>query len=356
MATTAHINRIATAVPPHDVHRKFLDYAPQMLTDPRKQRLFHRMAERSQIEHRYSVMEPSPDRDRLDSAGIFLPGAFPGTGERMGLYERHAAALALQGIAALGLAGSERPTHLIVSTCTGLHAPGIDLEIMRSLELDDGIERTVVGFMGCYAAINGLKLARHIVRSDPAARVLMVNVELCTLHLQWTEDLEELLSFMIFADGSAATLVSADPTGLEILGFEAAVIPGSAEEITWRVGGQGFDMRLAGTVPGIVGHALPAIVDGLRNRFRVNDLSLWAVHPGGRSILDAAETSLGLAPDALAASRRVLREYGNMSSPTVMFVLKALMDDAADGAAGAALAFGPGLTAETMVFRKAGHA
>lgn len=356
MAAPAYINRIATAVPPHDVHRKFLDYAPQMLSDPRKRRLFHRMAERSQIEHRYSVMAPSLETTQLDSAGIFLPRAFPCTRDRMGLYERHASALALQGIGALGLSEQERPTHLIITTCTGLHAPGVDLEIMRSLELDDGVERTVIGFMGCYAAINGLKLARHIVRSDPAARILMVNVELCTLHLQWTEDLEELLSFMIFADGCAATLISADPSGLEILGFAAAVIPGSAGEITWRVGGQGFDMRLAGTVPGIVGHALPDIVDGLRNKFRVNDLSLWAVHPGGRSILDAAETSLGLPADALAASRRVLRDYGNMSSPTVMFVLKELMDKAASGQAGAALAFGPGLTAETMVFRAAGHA
>lgn len=356
MAATAYINRIGTAVPPHDVHRKFLDYVPQMLSDQRKRRLLSRMAERSQIEHRYSVMAPSPDADRLDSAGIFLPRAFPCTRDRMGIYERHASALALQGIAALGLADQERPTHLIVTTCTGLHAPGIDLEIMRRLGLDEGIERTVVGFMGCYAAINGLKLARHIVRSDPVARVLMVNVELCTLHLQWTEDLEELLSFMIFADGCAATLISAEPSGLEILGFDASVVPDTEGEITWRVGGQGFDMRLAGTVPGILGRALPGIVDGLRNRFRVNDLSLWAVHPGGRSILDAAETSLGLPAEALAPSRRVLRDYGNMSSPTVMFVLKDLMDIAADGQAGAALAFGPGLTAETMVFRTAGHA
>ncbi len=356
MAAPAYINRIATAVPPHDVHRKFLDYAPQMLSDPRKRRLFHRMAERSQIEHRYSVMAPSPEAAELDSAGIFLPRAFPGTRDRMNLYERHAAALALQGIAALGLSGEERPTHLIVTTCTGLHAPGIDLEIMRNLALDDGVERTVVGFMGCYAAINGLKLARHIVRSQPAARVLMVNVELCTLHLQWTEDLEELLSFMIFADGCAATLISADPRGLEMLGFEAAVIPGSEREITWRVGDQGFDMRLAGTVPGIVGRALPDIVGRLRGKFRINDLSLWAVHPGGRSILDAVESSLALPGEALAASRRVLRDYGNMSSPTVMFVLKALMDEAGGGEAGAALAFGPGLTAETMIFRTAGHA
>lgn len=356
MAATAYINRIGTATPPHDVHRKFLDYAPQMLSDGRKRRLFHRMAERSHIEHRYSVVEPSPVADRLDAGTLFAPGAFPCTRARMEVFERHAPELALRGIAALHLCGHEIPTHLIVTTCTGLHAPGIDLEIMRRLNLDSGVERTVIGFMGCYAAINGLKLAHHIVRSEPAARVLMVNVELCTLHLQQTEDLEELLSFMIFADGCAASLISADPAGLEILGFGTAVIPDSEDQITWHVGGQGFDMRLAGGVPATIGQALPGIMSKLQNRFRINDLALWAVHPGGRSILDAVETSLGLAPAALSASREVLRRYGNMSSPTVMFVLKALMGEAAAGQAGAAMAFGPGLTAETMLFRTAGNA
>jgi alpha-pyrone synthase len=353
---SAYINRIGTAIPPHDVHRKFLEYAPQMLSDERAKRLFQRMASRAQIEHRYSVMEPSAEFERLDAAGLFLPEVFPCTRDRMGLYERHAPDLAMQGVTALDLAASERPSHLIVTTCTGLHAPGIDLHVAGQLQLGDNVERTVVGFMGCYAAINGLKLAHHIVRSEPDARVLMVNVELCTLHLQQTEDLEELLSFMIFADGAAATLISAEPVGFEMLGFGSAVIPESAAEITWRVGGQGFDMRLAGTVPGTIGKALPDIMVGLQNRYRVNDVSLWAVHPGGRSVLDAVEDALGLPAERLAPSRQVLRDYGNMSSPTVMFVLKSLLDDAAPGEVGAALAFGPGLTAETMIFRAAGHA
>jgi alpha-pyrone synthase len=356
MAVNAYINRIGKAVPPHDVHRKFLDYAPRMLGDPRARRLFRRMADRAQIAQRYSVMAPSPNTDQLDAEGLFQPADFPGTKVRMGLYERHAPQLAMQAIAALQLAEHEKPTHIIVTTCTGLHAPGIDLAILDRLGLDRSVERTVVGFMGCYAAINGLKLARHIVRSAPEAIVLMVNVELCTLHLQWTDDLESLLSFMIFADGCAASLVTANATGLEIIGFDASIIPDSGDQITWRVGDQGFDMRLAGTVPAAIGRALPGIVDDLQNRFRVNDLSLWAVHPGGRTILDAVEASLRLPPDRLSASREVLRRYGNMSSPSIMFVLQSLMQEAAPGEAGAALAFGPGLTAETMMFRTAGHA
>lgn len=356
MAVPAYINRIGTAVPSYEVHRKFLEYAPRMLPDRRARRLFQRMADRAQIEQRYSVMAPSAETDRLDADGQFQPGNFPGTKARMGMFERHAPHLAMQGVAALQLSERERPTHIIVTTCTGLHAPGIDLEILARLGLETAVERTVIGFMGCYAAINGLKLARHIVRSEPAARVLMVNVELCTLHMQWTDDLESVLSFMIFADGCAASLVSADPDGLEIIGFDAAVVPGSGDQITWRVGDQGFDMRLAGTVPAAIGHALPGIVGGLQNRFRINDLALWAVHPGGRTILDAVESAMRLPVEKLSASREVLRRHGNMSSPSIMFVLQSLMRDAAPGQAGAALAFGPGLTAETMLFRTMGHA
>jgi len=354
MTTSAYINRVATAVPPHEVHGKFLDYAPGMLTDPRARRVLNRMADRLNIDRRYSVLEADPAPENLDRTGLFVRGAFPGTDARMALYERHAPALAAEGVSALDLGPDESPTHLIVTTCTGLHAPGIDLDLMRRLGLDTGVERTVVGFMGCYAAINGLKLARHIVRSEPDARVLLVNVELCTLHLQETQDLEELLSFMIFADGCAASLISARPTGIRMLGFGAAVLPDSDDQIAWRVGLQGFDMRLSGAVPATIARGLPGVMDRMRNRSGINDLSLWAVHPGGWSVLNAVEQSLDLPAEALAASRQVLRNYGNMSSPTVMFVLKRLMEEAPAGQAGVAMAFGPGLTAETMLFRTVG--
>lgn len=352
----AHINRIATAVPPHDVHWKFRDHVPRLLLDERRWSLFRRMEERAQIEHRYSVLEPDPSPDRLDRAGLFAPGAFPGTAARMALFERHAPDLALAGVAALKLTPAERPTHLIVTTCTGLHAPGLDLDIVRRLGLGGAVERTVVGFMGCHAAINGLKLAHHIVRSEPSAKVLLVSVELCTLHLQQADDLATLLSFMIFADGCAAALISAEPAGLRILGFESAIVPDSEGQITWRVGGQGFDMHLSGAVPATVARGLPGVMEGIRNRFGIDDVALWAVHPGGRSVLDAVEQALGLPGEALAASRGVLRLYGNMSSPTVLFVLAALMGEAPPERAGVAMAFGPGLTAETMAFRSVGSA
>ncbi len=352
--TAVYLNRIATALPPHEVHGKFLDYAPRMLPDPRARRLLERMAARAGIEERWSVLTPHPDPERLDLDEQFRRGAFPGTKGRMALYEAHAPALAAEGVAALALRPEEQPTHLVLTSCTGFHAPGMDIDLVRRLGLDPSVERTIVGFMGCSAAINGLKTAWHIVRSDPAARVLVVNVELCTLHLQETEDLEALLSFMIFADGCAASLVSAEPSGAEMLGFTWTVIPGSDDEITWRIGDQGFDMHLAGTVPTSVGRALPRLVDRIYTRCRPDAVSLWAVHPGGRSILDAAEQALDLPTAALDASREVLRRHGNMSSPTVMFVLQALMRTSSADRTGLAMAFGPGLTAETMLFKTTG--
>jgi alpha-pyrone synthase len=344
----AFLNRIGTAVPPHQVHDKFVAYAPLLLPAVRERRLFERMAEKSGIERRWSFLEPSPDPARLDDLGFYCAGAFPSTARRMRFFEDHAFRLARDAVEDMG--GAAGASHLVVSCCTGFYAPGLDLELARHLRLGTATERTVVGFMGCQAALNALKLARHIVRSERSARVLVINLELCTLHLQETEDLEQLLSYLIFADGCAAGLVTAEPRGLALERFHSALIPDSADQITWRVGDQGFDMRLSGRVPASIGRGLP---DALRALLDGAAPALWAVHPGGRSILDAVEHALELPEAALAASRAVLRDYGNMSSATIMFVLKALMTRAPAGESGCALAFGPGLTAEALMFRGA---
>ena len=243
-----YINRIATAVPTHDVHRKFLDYAPSMLADERARRLFRRMTERADIEHRYSYIPPHPEPEVLDRIGFFRRGAFPDTATRMRFYEEHALRLALD--AARGLGPLDGVTHLIVTSCTGFYAPGLDLQLMEHLGLGAGVERTLVGFMGCQAALPALKLAAHIVRSRPEARVLTVNLELCTIHLQETAELESILSFVIFADGCAASLVSAEPAGLRITGFGSAVIPESSDQISWHIRESGFLMWLDGARAG----------------------------------------------------------------------------------------------------------
>lgn len=349
------LNRVSTAVPSHDVHRTFIDFAQRLLTD-RTVPVFQRLVQRSQIEHRWSVLAPAGgDRpDAVDAEGFYTRGAFPSTAARMRLFERFAPDLAVEAVAGLRLGARARDvTHVIAVSCTGLSAPGLDLQLVERCGLDPSVERTVIGFMGCYAAVNALKLARHIVRSEPAARVLVVCVELCTLHLQQTDDLEQVLSFLVFGDGCAAALISADPCGLSLDRFHAALMPEAGDQITWTVRDQGFDMFLSGQVPASVGTALRMDRDRILDGAAIGDIDLWAVHPGGRSVLDAVQAALTLDPAALAASRDVLRRFGNMSSATILFVLDRIMNRARPGQRGCAMAFGPGLTAETMLFTAA---
>ena len=354
--TDAFLNRIGTSVPAHDVHAAFVSFAATLLPDDRLRRLFARMADRSGISHRYSTLPPArePGGQALDREEFYRRGTFPGSAARMARYEAAALPLALTAVDRLGSDARLRSvTHLVVTSCTGFYAPGLDLQLVRALGLAPSVERTMVGFMGCYAAFNALKLARHIVRSEPAARVLLVNLELCTLHLQETADLEQVLSFLVFADGCAACLVTADPFGLSLDRFHAELLPETEPLITWRIGDVGFDMVLSGRVPGAISAGLarsaPRILDGAA----FEPPELWAVHPGGRSVLDAVQTALGLSPDALAESRAVLRDFGNMSSATILFVLDGIMRTARRGAGGIAMGFGPGLVAETLRFRVA---
>lgn len=346
--TQVYLNAVGTAVPAHEVHGKFVSYAPRLLATTRDRRLFARMADRGGIERRYSVLAPHPDPEQLDTAGFYRPGAFPDTAARMRLYEEEAPGLAFQAVLDLD-ADLGEVTHLVLATCTGFAAPGLDLDLIDRLALPPGTERTTVGFMGCYAAINALKLARHIVRSEPSARVLIVCLELCTLHLQESADLEQVLTFSIFADGCAAALVSAEPRGLALHRFAAGRIPETKDQITWRIMASGFEMTLAGEVPATIAKGLPACIPEVLGGHRASDVALWAVHPGGRSVLDAVERALGLAPERMACSREVLRSYGNMSSATVLFVLQAMLAQRARGF-GCALAFGPGVMVEGLLF------
>ncbi len=355
--TTAYINRIATAVPPHDVHRAFIDFATGLLAEGTVRNLFRRMARLSAIEHRYSFLQPftTPDGSWKDAEELYEPGDFPPTARRMQMFERFAPQLAQCALDKLALTEEERRgiTHVIVTSCTGLYAPGLDFEVVRHLGLNPSAERTMIGFMGCYAAVNAMKSAHHIVRSEPEATVLVLNLELCTLHFQETHDLEQVLSFLLFADGCAASLVSARNEGLAIDSFLALNIPETSHLITWRVGDLGFDMHLSGQVPSELGRALKEMGRQVTRGKDPMSIDLWAVHPGGRSILDAVEKSFDLPADALSCSRDVLMRYGNMSSATVMFVLQQTMQRSQPGQQGCAMSFGPGLTAETMLFHAA---
>src|SRR5690606_13988219 len=224
---SAYLNKIATAVPTNDVHATFIEFADRLLEEDRRGRaLFRRMADRGQVDHRWSCLSPAQSRGAaIDDDGFYTLGSFPSTGERMARYERDAPALAATAVERLQINDPASVTHLIIISCTGLSAPGLDFDLIARFGLNPSIECTMVGFMGCYAAINGVKLARHIVRSDRDARVLVISLELCTLHLQDTRDLEQVLTFMIFGDGCASALVTADPAAFSLDSFHAVLVP-----------------------------------------------------------------------------------------------------------------------------------
>lgn len=340
-------------MPRHDVHPAFMAWARQQLAGPRDAVLFDRMAARSGIGHRWSVLplEISPT----------VPGGFyddlhwPGTAARMAIYAKEAPRLACSAIEELGRQVSiEGVTHLVLASCTGFVAPGIDQIIARRLGLASSVERLLIGFMGCYAAVAALRSARHIVRSDPSARVLVVTVELSTLHLQQTADLEPVLAMLQFGDGAAAALVTAQPAGFAIGQPFATTLADSDDLIRWAITDEGFVMHLSGEVPGriaaaLAGGAFASTATGGRS---ARDIDGWAVHAGGRSILDAVERAMGLPGHALDASRGVLADNGNMSSATLMFILARLLAGP-PVAHGVALAFGPGLAAEGFAFGSA---
>lgn len=349
--TQAWLNRIGTAVPPFDIHNAFIEFGRDTIADDHKRALFDRMAGLADIEHRFAIVEaaPRPRLTVLDTGGVYRRGAFPSTAARMALYEPNALELALRAVRALD-ADPAGITHLIVASCTGFSAPGLDFQIMRAAGLPDSTQRTIVGFMGCFAAVNALKLADQIVRADAGSRVLVVNVELSSLHLQEDfQDVPKMLSFLLFGDGASAALVTAEPAGIALGRFRATVIPRSAELITWHIGDSGFEMHLSGQVPGRIRRWLPEHAAAL---LPPEMPVLWAVHAGGRSILDAVQQGIALPPDALRYSRDVLRNHGNMSSATLMFVLNAILRDQDARGPGMAMAFGPGLTVETFAFAR----
>ncbi len=349
---TAFINRIGTANPPYDVHAAFLAFASAELPEGKSRAVFDRMAERSGIAHRFSHMRPGNLREgEVDAGGFFQRGAFPGTAARMREFEKQAIELALQAVHKLQPDGI---THLIVASCTGFTAPGLDLQLAGRLGLRADVARTMIGFMGCSAAVPALRAASHTVRAEPHARVLVINIELCSLHLQQTDDVETALSLMLFGDGCSAALVTAEATGIALGDFRSVILPQSQDLITWRIGDQGFLMHLSGQVPGRIAQALRLDVAsgdpaGLLRGASPAAYRHWAVHGGGRTVLDAVEIGLALPPDALRPSRSVLHDFGNMSSCTIMFVLARILSENLDGP-GMAMAFGPGMVAETFRF------
>lgn len=336
----------------------------QLAGNRRLARLAEQIYRHSGIETRHSVLhdlEPGAGEGFLiGPAGESTPRS---TGARNRRYREEAGKLfvcaARRALASCPWLAPGEVSHLITVSCTGFFAPGPDVLIVRELELPPTVQRYHLGFMGCYAAFPALELADSICRAQPEAKVLVVSVELCTLHLQPQDELDAVLSASLFADGGAAVVVSARaPQGEAALRIEAlqqALTPAGEAEMAWTIGDQGFEMTLSSYVPELLGSQLGALVGPLleAQRLRPDEIPHWAVHPGGRAILDQTAAALGLKGPQLEASRRVLAEFGNMSSATVLFVLERLQKRAEPGERILGLAFGPGLSVASGLFSRA---
>lgn len=296
--------------------------------------------------------------------------ASPGTKTRNDIYVREASRLFVE-VARSALDAdpdvvASDVTHVITASCTGFHAPGPEYEIVRGLGLSDSVQRYHLGFMGCYASMPALRAAAQFCAADSDAVVLVVSVELCTLHLRSSEDPDLIVANSLFADGAAAGIVTARdlPTpvpAVRLDGFHTAIAAEGEKDMSWTIGDHGFEMILSTAVPQIIGETIIGAIRPLYAREgelaaafdqgRVGErVEHWAIHPGGRSILDRVQERLHLSDEQLHPARETLRQYGNMSSATILFVIKRILDDgAADGSRIAAMAFGPGLTAESAL-------
>jgi predicted naringenin-chalcone synthase len=349
---------IGTAVPAHKHRQKdILQFMQQVYAlDATENRKLKFMYNLSGIDTRYSVV---PDYSHALPEWKFYPHSenlepFPTLETRMQWYEKYAASLSVDAIrnCTEDVIHTNEITHLITVSCTGMSAPGLDLQVMELLDLPKQIYRTSINFMGCYAAIHGLKMADAICKTDTTAKVMIVCTELCTLHFQKEATADNIASTLLFADGSAAALVTHDSfakKGLHLKSFYSEVVPKGKRDMAWELSSTGFLMTLSGYIPDLIEEDFQPLVQRAMAHANTTKESIaqWCIHPGGKRIVDAIQKSLQLPADALQKSYEVLQQFGNMSSPTILFVLKELMKEQSKGATFGA-AFGPGLTMETF--------
>jgi predicted naringenin-chalcone synthase len=331
------------------------------------------MYEQTGIQKRYMALSVELVRDLIEgtrhSGSVFLPSGRdddfgPTTAQRMEHYARLAPPLALaaarEAVVRSGRAAAE-VTHLVTVSCTGFMAPGVDAALIGGLGLAATVQRTHVGYMGCHGALNGLRVARAFTGAEPEACVLLSAVELCSLHYHYGWNPSKMVANALFADGAAAVvgvrkkgsggiLGGKDSRPLFVAATGSCLVPDTADVMTWTIGDHGFQMTLAKQVPGsIAKHLRPWLCDWLgKQGVRLEEVGSWAVHPGGPRILSAVEEGLCLPRTALAASRAVFAECGNMSSPTLLFILERLRREGARRPC-VMLGFGPGLTAEAAL-------
>ena len=364
---------IGTATPQHGISQQNAAVLAGSLvgatgTRPRALSAIYRQ---THIDRRGSVLLEEPGAEPF--AQSFFPPATdvtdagPTTGERMARYANEAGSLAVDA-AELALTRSDievdKITHLVTCSCTGFVTPGVDLEICRKLGLSPHVARTHIGFMGCHGAFNALRTADAFASVRPNAIVLVVCVELCSLHFQYGSTADAIVANSIFADGAAAVVGRSADTfksrEWRLVDQVSAVLPDTADQMGWTIGNHGFEMTLSAEVPSSIGESLKGLVDDLlaQNVLCRADIDHWAVHPGGPRVLSAVEMALGLSGESLADSRKILYDHGNMSSGTIVFILETVFAKEKPSKpytsksveTCVAMAFGPGLTAELALF------
>ena len=316
----------------------------------------------SGIEQRHSVLPDfAEDSDNILFGNNSGTGPFPTTAQRGIVYEREAIGLCIKAVDELkqkvpGL-NLKDITHLITVSCTGMYAPGLDIDLIEKLELNKSTERTCINFMGCYAAFNALKVADYICRAKKDAKVLIVAVELCTLHFQKESTLENWVANSLFADGATATLVEPEENpstgkGFRLKSFYTELALEARDEMAWHIGDTGYEMRLSSRIAKNIKSRIKSVTEKLLKTadLRLHDISGMAIHPGGRRILEVCDEEFENS-FCLKHSFEVLKMHGNMSSVTILFVLQRFLDEAKPGANLMSFAFGPGLTIESMILQ-----
>ena len=361
-----YLTSIGIAVPPNRFEQseigKFMTRVMQL--DYENNRKLNAIFRSSGIAHRYSVLTDYGKEKNFS----FYPNTenfepFPSTVMRLHEYQKYAPDLC---ITAINDCIAKQPgfdihniTHLIVVSCTGMYAPGLDIDLVEKLGLRHDVQRLSINFMGCYAAFNGIKVGDAFCKADPQANVLIVCVELCSIHFQKQATEDNMLANALFADGAAAVLMQGNPSaGINLMpeAFHNSLSFSKDPQMAWSVGNLGFEMKLTSYVPEIIQSGIKKLTDEMLDKIKKNFSSIkyFAIHPGGKKILEVIEKELNLSKDDNRYAYDVLTNYGNMSSPTVLFVLYHLLKDLTvqhDDESVLSFAFGPGLTLESILFK-----
>lgn len=362
----SYLTAIGIANPQHRISQSTIaDFMRKaMKLGQNDSRLLQTIFRSSGIDFRHSVLPDygkETDFTFYSNSQDFEP--FPTTEKRLSVFRDNVLDLSSQAIdnmlVTIPSFDIQTISHLIVVCCTGMYAPGLDIDLVKRYNLSTSVHRTGINFMGCYAAFNAIKVADAFCHQDQKAKVLIVCTELCSLHFQKKPTEDNLLANALFADGSAAILVESQTRQvrrLKPIGFHSELVPRSDQDMAWTIGDLGFEMKLSTYVPSIIKEGIAELTQTLLKKISIDlsDISFFAIHPGGKRILENIEKELDIPREKNQAAHFVLRNYGNMSSPTILFVLheiqKGLVRENKDEYI-LSFAFGPGLTLESMVLQ-----